>query len=453
MFWDTLRSDIQHAVRLAAKSPLITALTVVALALGIGANSAIFAVVDSVLVKPLPYADGDRLVNVWSDATKQGRPRNTLSPANFKDFQKMSKTLDGLEAYFSFVTPFKVTGDDGNSEIVVGVSVTPRLFDLLGRKPIMGRPMSDDDAQPETLISYGFWQRRFGGDPAIIGRTMQVPGAALTIVGVMPPDFTFPYGSMLGPSGFTRATTIDMWAPIRFAGPLATINRMLTPQGQLVRGTHWLGAIGRMKPGVTVAEVQADMAVAARQMEQSYPDTQSRVGRHRGARARTDGRHDPRAAPRTAGRRRLRAHHRRGERGEPRAREKHRASEGARHARRARRRTPPHDPAGADRRAAARGRGRRRRVAAGALGRLRAGAARAGGSSAAAGHHTRRAHVVDHRGRVGAHRGVRRSAAGDRRDPDGAALGAAGEQPRHRRRRIPPARARRTRRRGSRAWP
>ena len=137
----------------------------------------------------------------------------------------------------------------------------------------MGRPMSDDDAQPETLISYGFWQRRFGGDPAIIGRTMQVPGAALTIVGVMPPDFTFPYGSMLGPSGFTRATTIDMWAPIRFGGPLATLNRMLTPQGQLVRGTHWLGAIGRMKPGVTVAEVQADMSVAARQMEQSYPDT------------------------------------------------------------------------------------------------------------------------------------------------------------------------------------
>ena len=176
---------------------------------------------------------------------------------------------------------------------------------------------------------------------------------------------------------------------------------------------------------------------------------QSRVGRNGGARARTDGRHDPRAAPRVAGRRRLRAHHCRRERREPRARAEHRAPEGARHARGARRRTPPHDPAGAHRRAAARGRGRRRRSAAGTLGRLRAGAAGAGGSAATAGHHTRRAHAVDHRGRLGAHRDLRRAAPGHRGDADGAALGAAGEQPRQRGRRIPPACARRTRRRGS----
>ena len=185
----------------------------------------------------------------------------------------MNKTLDGLEGYFSFVTPFKITGDDGNSEIVVGVTVTPRLFDLLGRKPILGRPLSDDDSQFEALLSYGFWQRRFGGDPNIVGRTLQIAGTTITVVGVMPQDFTFPYGSMLGPSGFTRATTIDLWAPMRFAGPLAAVNRMLTPQGQVVRGTHWLGAIGRMKPGVTVDQVQADMSVAARQMEQAYPET------------------------------------------------------------------------------------------------------------------------------------------------------------------------------------
>jgi putative ABC transport system permease protein len=273
MFWDTLRSDLQHAVRLATKTPLITALTVVALALGIGANSAIFAVVDSVLVKPLPYAAPDRLVSVWSDATKQGRPRNTLSPANFKDFQNMNRTLDGLEGYFSFVTPMRMTADDGSAEIVVGVTVTPRLFDLLGRKPILGRGMSDDDSQFEILLSHGFWQRRFGGDPNIIGRPLPSMRDQATVVGVMPPDFTFPYGSMLGPSGFTRATTIDIWMPMRFSGPLASVNRMLTPQGQTVRGTHWLGAIGRMKPGVSVQEVQADMSVTARQMEQAHPDT------------------------------------------------------------------------------------------------------------------------------------------------------------------------------------
>ena len=97
MFWDTLRSDLQHTIRLAAKTRLVTTLTILALALGIGANSAIFAVVDGVLLKPLPYADSERLVNVWSDASKLGRPRNTVSPANFLDYQRMNQTLDGLE--------------------------------------------------------------------------------------------------------------------------------------------------------------------------------------------------------------------------------------------------------------------------------------------------------------------------------------------------------------------
>jgi putative ABC transport system permease protein len=273
MFWDTLRSDLQHAIRVAAKTPLITTLTIVALALGIGANSAIVAIVDSVLVKPLPYVDADRLVSVWSDATKQGRPRNTLSPANFKDFQKMSQTLEGLEGYFSFVTPMKMTADEGNAEIVVGVTVTPGLFELLGRKPILGRLMSEDDSQFEILLSHDFWQRRFGGDPNILGRTLPSMRDNATVVGVMPQNFTFPYGSMLGPSGFTRATTIDLWMPMRFSGPLASVNRIVTAQGQIVRGTHWLGAIGRMKSGVTVDQVQADLTVAARQMEQAYPET------------------------------------------------------------------------------------------------------------------------------------------------------------------------------------
>ena len=93
MFWDTLRSDLQHTVRLALKAPLVTSLTILALALGIGANSAIFTVVDSVLMKPLPYAASERLVSVWSDATRQGRPQNTISPANFRDYQHMNRTL------------------------------------------------------------------------------------------------------------------------------------------------------------------------------------------------------------------------------------------------------------------------------------------------------------------------------------------------------------------------
>jgi predicted permease len=277
MFWDTLRSDVQHTVRLARRTPLVTALTILALALGIGANSAIFAVVDSVLMKPLPYADSERLVNVWSNATRQGRPRNTISPANFRDFQRMNQTLDGLEGYFSFVTPLEIV-TDGPSEVVIAVTVTPRLFDLLGRGPLIGRTFQRDRYAFEILLSHGFWQRRFGGDPAVVGRTVQVANNAATIIGVMPRDFTFPYGSMLGPSGFTRSTSIDVWAPMAFEGPIAAANRMLTAQGQLVRGTHWLGAIGRMKPEVTVEQVQADMSLVTRQLEQSYADTNAGWG-------------------------------------------------------------------------------------------------------------------------------------------------------------------------------
>ena len=273
MFWDTLRSDLQHTIRLATKTPLVTALTVVALALGIGATTAIFAVVNSVLMKPLPYAESERLVVVWSNATQQGRPQNTISPANYRDFATMNQTLQGLEGYFSFVTPLEIVVDGGNSEVTIGVTVTPGLFELLGRSPMMGRHFQNDPGAREVILSHGFWRRRFGADPSVVGRTVQVGTFPATIVGVMPQDFTFPYGTMLGPSGFTRVTTIDLWVPMAFEGQLAAVNRMLTPQGQLVRGTHWLGAIGRLKPGVTVEQVQADMSTVAAQLEQAYPQT------------------------------------------------------------------------------------------------------------------------------------------------------------------------------------
>jgi predicted permease len=272
MFWDTLRSDIQHTLRLARKTPLATTLTVLALGLGIGATSAIFAIVDSVLIKPLPYAASERLVNVWSNASRQERPRNTISPADFLDFQRMNRTLDGLAGYFSFVTPLEMV-TDGPSEVVIGVTVSPGLFDLLGRRPILGRGFQPDQTSAEVIISHGFWQRRFGGDPGIVGRRVEISTIAATIIGVMPQDFTFPYGTMLGPSGFTRRTNIDLWVPMAFEGPLAVANRMLTPQGQVVRGVRWLGAIGRMKAGVTVDQVQADLSAVARQLEQTYPDS------------------------------------------------------------------------------------------------------------------------------------------------------------------------------------
>jgi putative ABC transport system permease protein len=272
MFWETLRTDLRHTLRLAARTPLFTTLTVLALALGIGATSAIFAVVNGVLLQPLPYRDMDRLVNVWSNVMLEGRDRNPISPANFLDFQRMNATLDGIEGYFSFVTPLELVTHEG-SEVAFSVQVTPNLFSLLGRSAALGRTFTSDATEPEVLLSHGYWQRRFGGDPSIVGRTLQISNFAFQVVGVMPDDFVFPYGGMLGPGGFTRVTRVDMWVPIVYSGPVARANRMLTESGQLVRNVHWWGAVGRLKPGVTVEQAQADFETVAAQLAQAYPDS------------------------------------------------------------------------------------------------------------------------------------------------------------------------------------
>ena len=272
MFWDLWRGDIRHTIRLAIKTPVFTILTILALALGIGATTAIFALVNGVLLRSLPYRDDARLVNVWSFNTKENRPRNTLSPANFLDFQKMNTTLDGLEGYFSFVSPAQMTTESG-AEVAYSLFVTPNMFNMLGRPAQIGRVFNVNEQAPVVVLSDGYWRRRFGADAQIVGRTLTLNGSPYQVVGVMPPDFVFPYPGMLGPSGFTRITGVDLWLPITFSGPMAATNRILTPAGQIERGGRWWGAIGRMKPGVTPQQVEADMRTIAAQLERSYPAT------------------------------------------------------------------------------------------------------------------------------------------------------------------------------------
>ncbi|HKH75261.1 MAG TPA: ABC transporter permease [Vicinamibacterales bacterium] len=272
MFWDVLRGDIRHTMRLAIKTPLFTTLTILTLALGIGATTAIFALVYGVLLRSLPYRDDARLVNVWSFNTKENRSRNPLSPANFLDFQKMNTTLDGLEGYFTIVTPMQMVSESG-AEIAYSLFVTPNMFNLLGRSAQVGRVFGVNEQAPVAMLSDGYWRRRFGADPNIIGKTLALSSYQFQVVGVMPPDFVFPYPGMLRPSGFTRVSGIDIWLPISFSGPTAVANRMLTPNGQIVRGAHWWGAIGRMKPGVTRQRVETDMKTVAARLEQSYPAT------------------------------------------------------------------------------------------------------------------------------------------------------------------------------------
>jgi putative ABC transport system permease protein len=272
MFWETLRTDVRHTIRLAVKTPLFTSLTILALALGIGATSAIFAVVNGVLLQALPYRDDSRLVNVWSFNTKENLPRNPLSPANFLDFQRMNTTLDGLEGYFTFITPSQLQTESG-AEIANSMYVTANMFNMLGRTAALGRVFALGEELPVVVLSDGYWRRRFGGDPNILGRQLILSSVPHEVIGVMPPDFVFPYPGMLGPSGFTRVTGVDFWRPIAFSGAGAANNRMLTQSGQMVRNVHWWGAIGRLKAGVTAQQAEADMKTIASQLEQSYPST------------------------------------------------------------------------------------------------------------------------------------------------------------------------------------
>ena len=175
-----MRADIRHTLRLAIKTPVFTTLTVLALALGIGATTAIFAVVNGVLLRSLPYRDDARLVNLWSHNTTENRPRNPLSPANFLDFQKMNTTLDGLEGYFTFVTPAQLQTDSG-TEVAYSLFVTSNMFNMLGRSAALGRAFTLGEENGVIVLSDGYWRRRFGADPNIVGKTLtlnntSVPG-------------------------------------------------------------------------------------------------------------------------------------------------------------------------------------------------------------------------------------------------------------------------------------
>ncbi len=267
MFWDSFRADLRYAIRQAIQAPLYTALAIVALALGIGANSAIFTVVQGVLLKPLPYQDPGQLVMVWSHNTKEGKPENPISPANFVDLRDESGGFAALQGYYSFVGNTQIV-IDGPPEIAVTSVVTPGMFALLGRTAMLGRTLVTGDPAGLVVLSEGYWQRRFGGDPNIVTRQVTLDGQPATVIGVMPPDFVFPYKGMLGPTGFTRNITVDAWTAMELSGP-----RMTDASGRFVRNVHYLAAVGRLKPGTSVEQARAGLAAIAARLEQAYPDT------------------------------------------------------------------------------------------------------------------------------------------------------------------------------------
>src|SRR3954469_22347149 len=251
---DAFLADLRYSLRLLRKSPGFTAIAVATLALGIGANTAIFSAVDAVLIRPLPYTDPDRVVLVWEENLAANFPRNTPAPANFADWARMSRSFAGLAATRSGSA--SLTGD-GVPEQIRGRRVTANFFDVLGVRPAIGRTFTaeeDRTAAPVVVISDGLWKRRYGADRRVVGRTILMNDNRYAIVGVMPRGFVF------------RDREIDYWAPIAL-GPQAS-----------ARNSHFLNVVGRLAPGVTLAAAGDDMRRVAATLQQQYPNSNTGIG-------------------------------------------------------------------------------------------------------------------------------------------------------------------------------
>jgi putative ABC transport system permease protein len=253
---ETFWHDVRFGVRMLFKSPTFTIVAVIALALGIGANSAIFSVVNTVLLRPLPYKDPDRLVMVWEDDTKHGYPRDTPAAANYMDWKNQNQVFEGMAAVADL--SFSLTGV-GEPEQIEGQRVSTNLFPLLGVEPQLGRTFTPEEDQTGAnhvvVMSYGLWQRRFGSDVSVIGKPLTLNGASYIVVGVMPPSFQFP-----NPEN-------NLWVPLGF-----------TAKEAANRGSHYLEVLARLKPGVTQQQAQAEMNTIASRLAQQYPDQNTDLG-------------------------------------------------------------------------------------------------------------------------------------------------------------------------------
>jgi putative ABC transport system permease protein len=250
-YYDYLRL----ALRQVKRNPRFFAVALAVLALGIGANTAIFSAVERVLLKPLPYKEPGRLVMVWEDASYIGFAHNTPAAGNYMDWRAQNQVFTDMVALRYHDVAF--TGG-GAPEEVLGRRVTPNFFDVLGVQPAVGRPFTEqEDAAggKVVVLSYALWQRRFGGDPSVIGRVVQMDDEGITVVGVMPQGFFFP----------DRAA--EFWVPASFR-----------PEQKTTRTNHNLEVVARLRPGMTVAQAQRDMDVIAKRLQQQYPDTNAKVG-------------------------------------------------------------------------------------------------------------------------------------------------------------------------------
>src|SRR5215510_3663669 len=260
---ESFLQDLRYGARMLAKKPGFTAVAVLTLALGIGANSAIFSVVNAVLISPMPYRSADRLVQFWETNPAKRWTEAAIAPANLFDWKNQNQSFEDIAAYMGTdkrgpgLAGLQLTGAS-EPERIQALYVTGNLFSVLGVDAMLGRTLTEDETWDKRVVvlSYGLWQRRFGGDPNIIGQTISLSGRNREVVGVMRPEFYFP------------SKDVEMWVSTGW-----DYKQFLT-----IRRPHFLRAIGRLKPGVSLEQASAEMTAIAGRLEQQYPETNTQMG-------------------------------------------------------------------------------------------------------------------------------------------------------------------------------
>jgi putative ABC transport system permease protein len=258
----TFLQDLRYGLRNLARNPGFTTVALLTLALGIGANTTIFSVMNDTLLKPLPIPESNRLVILWETFGRHADDYNIVSAPNFWDFQKQSHSFESIAILDSAGRGYNLSPSDSSqqAEQVSGLRVSAGFFTVLGVKPLLGRTFVPDEELPgkdhEVVLSYGLWKNRYGGDPALLGKTIKIDGADYTVIGVMPRQFEWQFWS----------NQRQLWVPVGYTK---------TDYG---RDENSFVAIARLKPGVTVAQASAEVQGIAKRLAKQYPNQDANMG-------------------------------------------------------------------------------------------------------------------------------------------------------------------------------
>src|ERR1043166_3038831 len=259
---DTFLQDIRFAARMLFKSPGFTAIAIISLALGIGANTAVFSVINAVLLNALPYHEPESIVLVWGEDKAGGSSRGQVSATDVADYRARNHVFEEITTYSDFRPVFS---GNGEPERIAGAQVGDGFFTVMHAQPLLGRVFTAEEQQEGkdlvVVLGYGLWQRRFAGDPNIVGKTIKLSARDYTVIGVMPADFqSLPVGLLNWPAEFYR--------------PVAEA------PAEKDRASRHLRAIARLKPGVTLEQAQTEMNLIARQLSQEHPNDNASSGVH-----------------------------------------------------------------------------------------------------------------------------------------------------------------------------